>query len=275
MSDNKSLALAADPQTTSRKSRSVQLQQRLMTALRNAWPGLLLWVGFAAFLALVQFSTPDMPDNDGYYHIKLAYLMRTQGLTPAFPWLPLSILNPREFYDHHFLFHTLLIPFTFGDLRLGAKLAAVVFASLAFLSTWNLLKNQRIPLAWLWAVGLAAVSEAFIFRMSITRAQSLSLAVLMLGMDWLLRKKSARLAILAFLYVWLYDAFPLLLILAGIYGVSAWVLQGKPDFRPLLFVGIGISAGLLINPYFPYNIVFTWQHILPKLFESNGCQCGQ
>ena len=46
-------------------------------------PGLLLMLAFIAFLALVQFASPDLPDNDGYYHIKLAYLMRTEGLIPA------------------------------------------------------------------------------------------------------------------------------------------------------------------------------------------------
>ena len=92
---------------------------------------LVLWLIFFASLAFVQFASPDLPDNDGYYHIKLASLMRTEGLKPDFPWLPLSILNENEFYDHHFLFHVALIPFTFGDLRLGAKWAAVTFASLA------------------------------------------------------------------------------------------------------------------------------------------------
>jgi hypothetical protein len=103
------------------------------------------------FLAAAIFTTPDMPDNDGFYHIKLAWLMRTEGLKPEFPWIPLSILNEREFYDHHFLFHVALIPFTFGDLRIGAKLAAVTFASLSFLAVWYLFYRQRVPMAWLGA----------------------------------------------------------------------------------------------------------------------------
>ena len=236
--------------------------------------GLLLWAAFGLFLALVQFSTPDLPDNDGYYHIKLAYLMRTEGLKPAFPYLPLSILNPREFYDHHFLFHVALIPFTFGDLRLGGKLAAVIFASLAFLSAWNLLKNQRVPYAALWALGLVAISEAFIYRMSITRAQSLSLAVLLLGLDWLLRRKHTRLIFLGFLYVWLYDAFPLLVIFAGAYVLAHWITERRLDLRPLLYTSLGIGLGLLINPYFPHNIVFAVQHILPKLVETTQVSVG-
>jgi len=146
----------------------------LLPAWLTARTGLVLWLIFILFLALVQFSTPDLPDNDGFYHIKMAYIMRTEGLKPAFPWLPLTILNQAEFSDHHFLSHTALIPFTFGDLRLGAKWSAVFFASLAFLSIWNLLKNARVQYAPLWALGLLAISEAFIYRMSITRAQSLS-----------------------------------------------------------------------------------------------------
>lgn len=241
---------------------------------RSALIGLALLAVFALFLALVQFSTPDLPDNDGFYHIKLAYIMRTEGLKPEFNWLPLSILNSREFYDHHFLFHVALMPFTFGDLRLGAKWAAVVFASLAFLSTWNLFKNQRIPYAWLWAMGLMAVSEAFIYRMSITRAQSLSLAVLMLALDWLLRRKYARLAFLAFAYVWLYDAFPLLAIVAGLYVAAAWLVERRFDLRPLLYIAVGTGLGLVVNPYFPHNIVFAALHIVPKLFETTAVRVG-
>lgn len=246
----------------------------LLAFWRTARIGLLLFAVFGAYLALVQFSTPDLPDNDGFYHIKLAQIMRTEGLRPAFPWLPLSVLNPREFSDHHFLFHVALMPFTFGDLREGAKWAAVVFAALAFLSTWNLLKNQRIPYAGVWAFGLLAVSEAFIFRLSITRAQSLSLAVLMLGMDWLLRRKYVHLGVLAFLYVWLYDAFPLLGVFAGVFLLAVWLTEGRLDLRPLLPVAVGTALGLIVNPYFPHNVVFAALHILPKLTGGTEVSVG-
>jgi hypothetical protein len=113
--------------------------------LSNFLP-LFLFILFFLGMAMIQFATPDLPDNDGFYHIKLAWLMRTEGLKPEFPWMPLSILNPREFYDHHFLFHVALIPFTFGDLRLGAKWAAVTFASLGFLAIWYLFYRQRVPM---------------------------------------------------------------------------------------------------------------------------------
>ena len=246
----------------------------LLPAWNTARAGILLWLVFVLFLALVQFSTPDLPDNDGFYHIKMAYLMWTEGLKPAFSWLPLTILNQAEFSDHHFLYHAALIPFTFGDLRLGAKWSAVFFASLAFLSVWNLLKNAHVRYAPLWALGLLALSEAFIYRMSITRAQSLSLAVLMLGFDWLLRKKYLPLGALAFAYVWLYDAFPLLLVLSLAVILSEWHIEKQLDLRPLIYIAAGTALGLVINPYFPQNIIFVVRHILPKLTDATAISVG-
>lgn len=235
---------------------------------------IMLFLLFFLGMALIQFATPDMPDNDGFYHIKLAWLMRTEGLKPDFPFLPLSILNAGEFYDHHFLFHVGLIPFTFGDLRMGAKWAAVTFASLAFLAVWYLFQRQRVPFAWLWALGLLGISEAFLFRMSITRAQSLSLGMLALGFAWLLEGKYKHLAVLGFIYVWTYDAFPLLLALAVLHFLAVALTERRFEFRPLLYTSAGIVLGMLINPYFPDNLIFSYHHMLPKLADATSVRVG-
>jgi len=234
-----------------------------------------LFLLFVLGMALIQFVTPDMPDNDGFYHIKLAWLMRTQGLRPEFPWLPLSILNQREFYDHHFLFHVALIPFTyFSDLRVGAKWAAVIFSSLAFLAIWFLFQRQRVPYAWLWALALLGISDAFLYRMSVTRAQSLSLAFLAIGLAWLLDGKHKHLAILSFIYVWFYDAFPLMIALAGLHLIAVALIDRRFEYKPLLYVIGGILLGMLINPYFPENIIFSYRHMLPKLADATSVSVG-
>jgi len=33
-------------------------------------------------------------------------------------------------------------------------------------------------------------------------------------------------------------------------------------------VGVGIATGLILNPYFPRNVLFIWDHIVPKLFAT-------
>jgi len=243
--------------------------------LRPILPSVAIFLLFILGMAFIQFATPDMPDNDGFYHIKLAKLMRTEGLKPEFTWLPLSILNQQEYYDHHFLYHVALIPFTyFADLRIGAKWSAVVFSSLAFLAVWLLFHRQRVPYAWLWALALLGISDAFLYRMSVTRAQSLSLAVLALAVAWLLERKYKHLAILSFVYVWLYDAFPLMIAFVVLYLIAVVIVEHRIEYKPLLFIAGGILLGLLINPYFPDNVIFSWNHMLPKLTDATSVRVG-
>lgn len=247
----------------------------MIQRLRPLLPYAIIFLLFVIGMALIQFGTPDMPDNDGFYHIKLAWLMRTEGLKPEFPWLPLSILNQQEYYDHHFLYHVALIPFTFfADLRLGAKWSAVIFASLAFLAVAYLFQRQRIPYGWLWALALLGISDAFLYRMSVTRAQSLSLAVLALAVAWLLERKYKHLAVLAFVYVWLYNAFPLMVAFAVLYVVAVALTERRFEYKALLFVGGGILLGVIVNPYFPDNVIFSWHHMLPKLTDATSVRVG-
>jgi hypothetical protein len=95
---------------------------------------------FVALFAIVQFATPNLAGNDGYYHIKLAQIMGVRGLLPPFGWLPLTVLNAEAFVDHHFLYHVLLIPFTLGDLREGAKWASIILPATTFIAGWILLR---------------------------------------------------------------------------------------------------------------------------------------
>src|SRR5262245_50124453 len=81
------------------------------------------WLALAAatiVLTVVQFATPTLVGIDGYFHVRYAQVIREAGLRgfpPRFPWLPLTILAPDRYADHHMLYHLLLVPFTFGDLR--------------------------------------------------------------------------------------------------------------------------------------------------------------
>jgi hypothetical protein len=252
------------------------LQLRL--ARRGFWRTALYAAGvfslFVTILAVVQFATPSLAGNDGYYHIKMAYVMRTEGLKPAFGWLPLTVLNAQEFVDHHFLYHVLLIPFTFGDLRLGAKLASIIFPALSFMAVWWLLRSQKVPYPSLWSLGLLVVSEAFIYRMSMPRAQSLSLGVLVLALHWLLTDRHRLLIPLAFLYVWLYNAFPLILLVTGAYVAARWLVERRLEWHALLYAGLGVGLGLLVNPYFPDNLVFIARHVGPKMLDPTAVKVG-
>lgn len=236
--------------------------------------GLILFGIFLFSHYLIQFSTPNLAGNDGYYHIRFAQIMRFEGFKPDFPWLPLTILSSGEFYDHHFLFHVALIPFTYGDLIMGAKWASIFFASFTFVCIWWMLRWQMVPYAALWTLGLLIISEAFLYRMNMPRAQSLSLAILVVGLHFLLHKKHRYLLPLSFIYVWMYDGFPMILILVGVFLVSTWMIERKLNLVPLYYVFGGIVLGLLVNPYFPHNVIFSVRHTLPKLINATSVRVG-
>jgi asparagine N-glycosylation enzyme membrane subunit Stt3 len=244
------------------------------------WPALLVGAGlfviFLAGFAIVQYATPALAGNDGYYHMKMGYLMRTEGLTPDFPYLPFTILNAGAYYDHHMLYHLFLALFATVDpvvdggyaLTQGAKIASIIMPAFAFLAIWWLLRSNRVPYAALFSVALFAISEPFLYRMSMPRAQSLSLLLLVLGLHWLLQKKYRWLLPLGFIYVWAYNAFPLLLVLSGVYLIATLMLERRIVWPALIYPAIGIGVGLLINPYFPQNIEFILGHLAPKLGDS-------
>ena len=218
-----------------------------------------------AAMGWIQFGGPAILDNDGYYHIRWAAMLRESWPhLPAFKALPLTTLNEQAYVDHHYLFHVLLIPFTFGDLRLGAKLAAVVFSSLGIASLFALMAAYRVRYRWLWLAPLVAGSEHFLYRMSMTRAPALSLALLGVGTYLILRRRHVWLAALSFVFVWSYSLFPLMVVFAGAYSITVYLSERRIDLLGVLSSSLGIIAGLVINPYFPKNLSLFREHVLMK-----------
>jgi asparagine N-glycosylation enzyme membrane subunit Stt3 len=225
-------------------------------------------LGFIVILAVmsfIEFAGPAILDNDGYYHIRWAALLREHapGL-PPFKALPLTTLNERDYVDHHFLFHILLTPFTLIDMRTGAKLAAALFSSLGLGSLFALLVSYRVKYRWAWLVPLIASSEPFLYRMSMTRAPALSIAFLGLGAYLILHRKHLLLGVLSFAFVWLYSLFPLIAAMALAHAAAVYLSEQRLEWRAVAATLIGIAAGMTINPYFPKNVALFWAHLWMK-----------
>ena len=250
----------------------------VLTAVFNARTAYLavgaLVIGIA--FGYLQFSTRAIccGDFDGYYHTRWSQLLwegaRAHHFPPQFKWLPLTTLNARDYVDHHLLFHVLEIPFTlFGNVILGAKISAWLFASLAVFSCYWLMVRHKVPAPLLWLVALLGSSAPFLFRMNMTKAMSVSIVLLVIGINLLFRRKYLWLLPLAFFFTLTYDMFVLLGVAAAIWtGVAAWE-ERRFEWRPLLWVGIGIVAGTVINPYFPHNLRLLYQHVVMKIGVSD------
>jgi hypothetical protein len=225
-------------------------------------------------MLLVQNATPGVISLDGYYHIKFARLMWEQGPRVEFPYLPFTILNPRDFTDHHLLYHLFLMPFALGDLRSGAKLAGLAGGVGAIFSVYWLMTRLKARRPLFWLVLLLASAEWFLVRQSMTRRQSLSLLILVVA-TWLLVTRRYRwLAPVGFLYAWLFDGFVLLIAVAGLGVLAVLVAERRLVWGIAGWLLLGIAAALLLNPYFPHNVSFTYLHVLPKLQPDSAITVG-
>src|SRR3989344_6279113 len=65
-------------------------------------------VAFIVFYFLQNQLT--FADPDSFYHVKMAILMKEQGIIRDFPWLQFTVLK-NYYTDHHLLYHIALIPF--------------------------------------------------------------------------------------------------------------------------------------------------------------------
>jgi hypothetical protein len=209
-------------------------------------------------------------DWDGYYHIKWSSLLwenfRQFKWLPTFEWLPLTVLNPQDYADHHFLFHLLQIPFLwFFEPVTAAKVAAVAFATLAIFSVFWLISRYEVKFPLIWFAALMVCSNAFFYRMNMAKAPPLTIIITILGIHLLFQRKYVLLAPLMFAFVWTYSLFPLLLFAAAIWTVIIAWNERRFEWRPLAFTFGGMVAGNIINPYFPQNFGLFWEHLATKL----------
>lgn len=225
----------------------------------------LILIGFFILLSLA----PGLLCPDGFYHIKMGQIIGSSfpGIFKDFPWLQFTILKD-GFSDHHFLFHILASPFVAVSPFLGMKvfisLTIATFSALFYF----LLKKLKVKYP-LFLIFLLFTSGSFIFRLLLLRPVSLSLIFLLLSFYFLKEKKYLWLFILGFLFVWSYDAFPLILLFSLIFFFVEKYKNRRWNFTPIIYVLSGLTAGIIINPHFPKNLSFFKTHLL-KIPFLNG-----
>lgn len=222
-------------------------------------------------MTLLQFQTKAIccGDWDGYYHIRWSQLLWenfSQGKwLPTFEWLPLTVLNPQDYADHHFLFHLLQIPFLwFFEPVMAAKVAAVTYASLAIFSVYWILYRYKVEYQLLWLMAILVCSSAFYYRMNMAKAPPLTIIITIVGIYLLFERKYVWLAPLMFAFVWTYSLFPLLLFAAFFWTIIIAWNERRFEWRPLAYTVGGMILGNLINPYFPQNLLLFWEHFYTK-----------
>jgi hypothetical protein len=206
-------------------------------------------------------ASDNFPDPDAFYHMKMAELTSQQGIITSFPWMQYTVL--KDYYvDHHLLYHILLIPFiTILSPLYGIKISVILFATSFIVGFSLLLHAWKIKYSAFYGL-VMALTIPLMFRLNLVKANSLSLLVLFLGFYFACKKKYVWLFFLSLIYVWTYGGFILLLCVTGSYLIIDFIYHKKIGWQTLLSIFLGFAAGIIINPYFPKNILFYWQQLV-------------
>ena len=203
----------------------------------------------------LQFVTPWISGFDGYYHIKYAWLLRQNGILQEFPWAQFSLWRD-NFSDKEFLFHVLLIPFTFFErLDTGAKHAAVVLAAL-FVVNFNLvLRLHRVPWRYLWVLLLLVAGDVLLYRLCLARPHLLSMIFMLWLVHATVRQRYGLLAALTAVYVHSYTAIHMPIVLGIIFCAGQWLMREKINWRLVFVPLLAVLLSSLVSPFFPNNLI--------------------
>ena len=247
----------------------------------RVWQTSLMIVVVVAVFSWLQ-SLPILADPDSFYHVKITIMNRDFGLLTDFPWTQNSLYKD-AFIDHHFLYHVILTPFvSLMDLLIGIKVSALLFGSLSILAIIWLLKKETAPWPWLWLIVLITNSP-LLFRLSLGKAPSLAIGAIFIAWYFIIRKKYLALFFWSWFFVWFYSVWPTIIIMIGVATIIEAIIDSYQtikvsgatlkNFIKLMgrnfwshknkmvwLAGLsGLLAGIIINPYFPTNLIYLKQ----------------
>jgi len=214
----------------------------------------LVFLGSALALYLLCARFPVLPDADSYYHLAVARAYAEHGLFYRPDWARFSIMHD-GFGDKELLFHVLLIPFTrLADPTRGGVVALALLGALIA----ALLAHQAMAAVGRWglAIPLLVFGSAadFMLRAIRLRPELLSLLLILIAIPLASRRRSALLAVVAFLYTLGYTAFQAFLGLCLLFFVYTLWVERRAEWRIAVYPGIGVALGLLLHPHFPANV---------------------
>ncbi|MBP7845452.1 MAG: hypothetical protein KA116_11645 [Proteobacteria bacterium] len=219
-----------------------------------------------------QFQSPFLPENDGYYHIAIANLMRTEGFIRQFRWAELSLWF-KNFSDKEFLFHVYLMPFTwiFENLHTAAKVATVILAACGITSFFGIIRLNKLRASWFWTLMLMSSGGYFLYRANVPRPQVLSIILCLWAIHFIINNQRKHLAILCFIYTSAYTGYILPLIFTLIASAYIWFFENELEWKTPATVFGATLTGMIFHPYFPDNWTMFWvQNFYVLWMGTNG-----
>ena len=160
--------------------------------------GLVAAIVAAAVALALHAPIATLTDPDSLYHIRHAWIYRTEGLFQgAFPWIAFSAIE-REASNLWYGFHVLLVPFTFfDDLVVGIRSAGVLVTFACLMLVWGALARLRLRWPILWMLVFAFATADSLYRLTMVRPHPLSLGIAVLLFALVCEARPSRWGVLA------------------------------------------------------------------------------
>lgn len=233
---------------------------RLAAALRGVSRVGLLALA-AAYFWWVQFGFPhSFGDPDAYYHAAVSRLIAQQGLPDGFPWMYFTTWRD-HYADQHFLYHVLLIPF--ADVgRLPWSI--VLFSTAAAAALLWTLASFGFRAAGLWLFVFVFGSADFLYRISIVKANTLAIVLLLAALVALRARRHGFLLPLSALFVWVYGGFVFVPVVVAAHGLVASACERRLVWRPAVLCAGGLALGVALHP----QAAHLAYHLYTQMFQA-------
>lgn len=184
-------------------------------------------------------------DPDGWYHLGMAKLYETHGVSAEFPWLAYTTLK-EHFFDQQHLYHLLL---SLSPTVWWAKTLQVLAGTLLLFALQKILQKFNIRVNILILLLFLCLSSGFLYRLGLVKGGLFGTALFFWSIYTLLSKKYFWLFPISLLWLLLHGSFVLLAPLLASYIVFNYKSVQFNDFAHMLFYTVlGLAAGLLLHP---------------------------
>jgi hypothetical protein len=203
-------------------------------------------------------------DYDGHYHLMVAHWIADRGLWTDIPWLPFTVLGARG-PDHQWLWHLAFVPFTYLEDPAQALAWAAAFNGAATVAAAAfVMRVLGVPAAPLFALLAMTAGLSVPTRFMMLRTQNIAVIYMLLAVWAMARGRHKTLGAVAFLFLESYHAAVIMLPMALIGCAARSFEERKVVVTPLVAVAAGMTAALLVSPWFPRNVDYLLFHILFK-----------
>ncbi len=210
---------------------------------------------FFSFVYVQSIGEPRIDDH--YFHLKYAYLLRTEGLEAVnnFDWIYFSGLAHGGGRYPVTLFNIMLIPFTFlSDMVTALKFVDVFVLTTSISIIYYSMKKMKVKYAFMVSLLLLSF-EYMTLRFLLGRAFILVVSLVFLEVYFAVARKYKSLAVVSALHVGLHQAtFFMPLLIVSVVEFSRYIAESKFYIKSLFYSGGAIIVAMMMYPGFPQSL---------------------